>query len=767
MSSSTSGTQAAGQTMVTFLTQTSSTATPVSEQRVFDYAITREAQTYFEQQMAIIQYALLDGRSWTPSGGVGDQLTPTQIIDTVRAAMSALNAWSRYKYVNASGNQVDTGTYPTSFSSASTMSRYMAQGLDSLIRTLSAAGFNPLEITPNYSQLSAAITTIQSDDLSSTPIYNIRSVLSSAISAAANAVIAGDSSTQSQSIQQLLMIDYVQSGNTILYNEMNQLQTAVNLNQQILSYLNALQDLMNQKDPQHFLMSLQDLNSTSPNYSLFEKETFGDQVLGTSTKFTDADLVKYITLLQIKNQGLNPDDILVKAQYGFITTDAERIELFVALTSYSSGTPILTPGNPTIPADIITKYNFSTYDQALYANFARLQASGASSAEAAFKYGLRDYVQSMMGEIALLSTTSSDFFTGTTGTYALKQFGLLINTNDPVFPDQSLLGPMYYDLYEASISAGAGIPIDINDPYTTREALLLGMCKMITDAGSPDSSEIATLVSYADSTRLPGLVELKREFDVLKTMYQAGINLNPNVTGGALNALLDHLQTYGLLATAETPTPLLGSDSVTVLLNLQKAGLDPRTPAVRSEYNLTSQDVDDYNLILQIQNAGKDPTDATVQAQYGLVVRNSNLTANTAAGTMGQAFIDVISGQFNGTSGFQQIIDNLTALIEKANQYVDPQSGSSVVTELSRVLLDFQGAGSIQTWVTNFTDQNEGTYQSHLNNAITASQALNDTEREQLQQVMFVYQEFYQSASSMLNSLNQLLQSIASNISSQ
>jgi hypothetical protein len=189
--------------------------------------------------------------------------------------------------------------------------------------------------------------------------------------------------------------------------------------------------------------------------------------------------------------------------------------------------------------------------------------------------------------------------------------------------------------------------------------------------------------------------------------------------------------------------------------------------STKTTYGLTDQDIADYAIIQQIQADGKDPTDAAVQAAYGLVVRNTNLTANYAAGTAPQAFIDVVSGQFNGDNGLQQIIKNITALRDKAKTLVDPKAGASVVTELSLVLGDFQTVASIEEWVKNFADQNEGTYQSHLNNAVTASQALNDTEREQLQQVMFVYQQFYQSASSMLSTLNQLLQSIASNIASR
>ena len=102
------------------------------------------------------------------------------------------------------------------------------------------------------------------------------------------------------------MVDYVESGNQILFNQMDQLQSAVNLNQNILSYLNSLQDLMNQKTPQDFLLQLQNLNSASPNYSQFESSTYGNQILGTTPQFTEAQLANYISILNIQNAGATP-----------------------------------------------------------------------------------------------------------------------------------------------------------------------------------------------------------------------------------------------------------------------------------------------------------------------------------------------------------------------------------------------------------------------------------------------------------------------------
>ena len=445
----------AGQTMVTFLT--SDGTTPVAQQRIFDLEITRDSQAYYTQLMSVIQYALLDHKAWSPSGGIGGGLDEAGVVSTVKAAVAALNLWSQDKHVNPDGTQHNETWVPNGYffvdstghqldagTTASTMSRYMAQGLDSLIRTLSAAGFNPLA---SGSPATGVIQAIQDDDTSSSPVYNLRSVLGIALAAAAKAIIAGDSSTSSQSIQQLLMIDYISSGNEILYGQMNLLQSAVTLNQNILSFLNSLQDLMNQKDPKHFLMQLQNLNSASPDYSQFEKETFGDQILGTIPKFTGEEIDTYISNL-----------------------------------------------------------------------------------------------------------TTSQVETG------------------------------------------------------------------------------------GDTT---------------------------GVAGGAFG-----------------PTPVI----------------DPNSPASKAQ-------------------------------QYLDRLRN-----------------------------------NIGALITNGSEVAD---GTSLITQLKIIQADFAAVSSIDDWVTNFAANNEGTYQAHLNDAVVASQALNDTQREKLQQVMFVYQSFYQSATSMLNAIQTLMQSLASNISSQ
>lgn len=175
----------------------------------------------------------------------------------------------------------------------STMDQYMAQSLDQLIRTFRSAGWDPISgLAPSGSPGDQGAAFASVTGAASQQIYNLGAILQKAVSAASQAHLVGAAAaTDSMSIQQVLMVDYVSRGNEILFNQMAQLKDAIDMNQMVLSYLNSLQDLMNQKDPQQFIMALQQLNNVQTNtqnpqsqFDSFENLTF-NQTLGTLAKF--------------------------------------------------------------------------------------------------------------------------------------------------------------------------------------------------------------------------------------------------------------------------------------------------------------------------------------------------------------------------------------------------------------------------------------------------------------------------------------------------
>ncbi len=253
--------------------------------KVFDFEISPNAQAYYLAQMNNI------------STIVGGTATDQASLDSLLDSLKNLNTWSSMKQV-INGQQVDATSFTSldaSTTLTTTMDRYMAEQLENLNRTLRSAGF---EITnPNTTDLLNALITLRA----APSVYQLDTTISRAISAAMQARLIGNAFTQSDSLQQVLMVDYVSRGNEMLFNEMGNLRNAIDSNQTVLGYLNNLQDLMNQKDPEKFIQQLgslfaggSSLNLSNDNYETYEKTTF-NKTLGTNAKFADASIAQYVT----------------------------------------------------------------------------------------------------------------------------------------------------------------------------------------------------------------------------------------------------------------------------------------------------------------------------------------------------------------------------------------------------------------------------------------------------------------------------------------
>lgn len=292
------------QTIVNFLIKSGSSL--VLDPRVFDFEIASDSKSVYLDLMNQLGLAF-----------------SSQDANTIQGVLQKLSGWSEMvsvengEQITNTGYNITTGEYydvnnplPTSPGSdvivTTTMNRYMAEYVDRLIRTFRSAGWDP--IADSAAGGAAALAAIQANPT----IYQVAQYINLALSAANQAILLSDASTQSQSLQQLLMVDYISRGNELLYSQMQDLQTAIDLNQNTLAYLNSLQDLMNQKDPQQFLMQLQILSTTTPSslasgkYTDFENQSFNQQ-LGTVSKFTQGQITSYINTIQ--SLGLTGDVI--------------------------------------------------------------------------------------------------------------------------------------------------------------------------------------------------------------------------------------------------------------------------------------------------------------------------------------------------------------------------------------------------------------------------------------------------------------------------
>jgi len=57
-----------------------------------------------------------------------------------------------------------------------------------------------------------------------------------------------------------------------------------------------------------------------------------------------------------------------------------------------------------------------------------------------------------------------------------------------------------------------------------------------------------------------------------------------------------------------------------------------------------------------------------------------------------------------------------------------------------------------------------GVYQRNLTQAITSAQNLNDTQKEDLRRFMYLFEQFYKSASAVLQAIDRMVNKMAQNI---
>ena len=357
---------------VTSLTPLTGTTRLQVQGNVFDAQISSDAQNYYTGLMTNV----INGYQSFVNG-----TATTDDIYTMVRSLQTLNNWAQMKYVDPiSGYEISANTFtgpnfdqltsgsPGQTTVTSTMSKDMAQALTQLnglfstvIGTVNSDPANSslsslsdfvhnLSIVPANSAsdpfISAASKALSFISNFSVPGYtttynfggptNFQNVVQRALNASSSAQIIGNAFSGSQNLQQALMVDYVSAGNQLLFDQMSQLNSALNVNQAILGYLNSLQDLMNQKDPQQFVKQLGTLtasavnsgsnNLPNDNYNNYENTTF-NTTLGSNPNFTDTTS----GLSSIANPG-GANDPLLKGAFN-TNTDPTQAGTFVYAAS--------------------------------------------------------------------------------------------------------------------------------------------------------------------------------------------------------------------------------------------------------------------------------------------------------------------------------------------------------------------------------------------------------------------------------------------------
>jgi len=119
------------------------------------------------------------------------------------------------------------------------------------------------------------------------------------------------------------------------------------------------------------------------------------------------------------------------------------------------------------------------------------------------------------------------------------------------------------------------------------------------------------------------------------------------------------------------------------------------------------------------------------------------------------------------------IIPNLSATTPLgANGQTDP---SSLLATMKKVLQDIDQTTTSESaavyWIednynssTNTGAATAGAFQQDITNALTAAQSLNSTQTESVRNYLYLFEEYYKSASAILTQMTQIIQNMAQNI---
>ncbi len=108
----------------------------------------------------------------------------------------------------------------------------------------------------------------------------------------------------------------------------------------------------------------------------------------------------------------------------------------------------------------------------------------------------------------------------------------------------------------------------------------------------------------------------------------------------------------------------------------------------------------------------------------------------------------------------QQVVSDIRSVfVSNGQDITSAMSAGQTMSGYKNWLLDNYGSRFTSTGI------KAGQYQQNITFAITAGQSLNDSQKENVNNFLFVFQQYYQSATAMLQQITQLIQQIAQNVS--
>lgn len=158
---------------------------------------------------------------------------------------------------------------------------------------------------------------------------------------------------------------------------------------------------------------------------------------------------------------------------------------------------------------------------------------------------------------------------------------------------------------------------------------------------------------------------------------------------------------------------------------------------------------------------------------------------SAASAYFGQAINPFFVFANSAASGYHNFLSALTALKSKLLTEMQVLSGqtpsgargdpTSLLGTIRQVYNDLPANfqfSTVEKWaLDNYVSHGSsgaaagGVLQNNLSTAIVAAENLNDTQKEKVRRYLFIFQEYYQSASAILSSLTQIVQKMAQKIS--
>jgi hypothetical protein len=196
------------------------------------------------------------------------------------------------------------------------------------------------------------------------------------------------------------------------------------------------------------------------------------------------------------------------------------------------------------------------------------------------------------------------------------------------------------------------------------------------------------------------------------------------------------------------------------------------------------------HISVRFRNANIDISIPAPGAQHYTTHFEGNITDyqrayNSAASAyFGQAINPFFVFASSTASGYHQFLSALTTLKSKLQTEIqtlsaqtpgssrtDPNTLLGTVKKVYNELPSNFNFSTVEKWILdNYVSHGStgaaagGGIQNDISSAITAAENLNDTQKEKVRRYLFIFQEYYQSASAILSSLTQIITKMAQKI---